>query len=66
MKEDAGTVNNITVTMPGAVVLIIAALLGSAGSEKPEDSISTGNTIIKKENIIIDSLLQVLIIRKLI
>ncbi|MCI4388350.1 hypothetical protein PGIGA_G00084720 [Pangasianodon gigas] len=26
------------VAMPGAVLLIIAALLGSAGSEKPEDS----------------------------
>ncbi|MCJ8742592.1 hypothetical protein PDJAM_G00083850 [Pangasius djambal] len=32
------------VAMPGAVLLIIAALLGSAGSEKPEDS----KTVFKK------------------
>lgn len=47
MKGDAGTVSNMPVTMPGAVLLIIAALLGWAGSEKPEDS-NTGNIIINK------------------
>ncbi|XP_060751455.1 roundabout homolog 1-like isoform X2 [Tachysurus vachellii] len=34
----------MSVTMPGAVFLIIAALLGSAGSDKPEDS-NTDNSV---------------------
>lgn len=48
MKGDAGTVSNMPVATPGAILLIIAALLGSAGSEKPEDSINIGNIIIEK------------------
>lgn len=43
------------VAMPGAILLIVAALLGLAGSEKPDDS-NTGNIFLKT------SLMGVLII----
>lgn len=52
MKGDVGTLSNMPAAMPGAVLLIIAALLGSVGTEKPEESIKTGKLSFCKKYII--------------
>lgn len=49
VKGDVETLSNMPVAMPGAALIIIAALLGSVGTEKPEEFIKTGKVIILRK-----------------